>query len=293
MKEIAIIGPTASGKSDLAIAVAQKMDGYILSIDSLSVYKEIDIASAKPSQEALTKVRHFGINELYVNEYFSVELFLRLYKNVVQTCKKERKNLIIVGGTSFYLKMLLDGLSTTPEITQEVHKEVSNILLDLPYAYSLLEKIDPSYAKTIAQNDRYRIEKALLIYKASNTPPTQWFAQHPPSPIINDIKIYEIAVQKDVLQKRIMTRTAQMLEEGLIDEVCFLERKYTRAYNPMKAIGIIETLDFLDGKITQQQLYELIVTHTLQLAKRQKTFNKSQFKDVISLPLEKLYKTLL
>ncbi|HFB53666.1 MAG TPA: tRNA (adenosine(37)-N6)-dimethylallyltransferase MiaA, partial [Sulfurimonas autotrophica] len=109
MKQLAIIGPTASGKSDLAIKIAKQMNAYILSIDSLSIYKEIDIVSAKPSREELEEVEHFGINEIYPNEHFSVEIFIKLYEDVVQRCKKEEKNLIIVGGTSFYLKSLLDG----------------------------------------------------------------------------------------------------------------------------------------------------------------------------------------
>ena len=91
MKQLAIIGPTASGKSDLAIELAQKIDAYILSIDSLSIYKEIDIVSAKPSKEELRVVKHFGIDELYPNEYFSVDIFIQLYKKVCKRHKKRTK----------------------------------------------------------------------------------------------------------------------------------------------------------------------------------------------------------
>jgi len=102
IKQLAIIGPTASGKSDLAIKVALKINAYILSIDSLSIYKEIDIVSAKPSKEELESVKHFGINVLYPDKYFSVDIFKNLYKEVLEKCKKDSKNLVIVGGTSFY-----------------------------------------------------------------------------------------------------------------------------------------------------------------------------------------------
>lgn len=91
MIQLAIIGPTASGKSDLAIKIAKKIDAYILSIDSLSIYKEIDIVSAKPSKEELEEVRHFGINLLNPDEYFSVEIFINLYKEVVTACKRDKK----------------------------------------------------------------------------------------------------------------------------------------------------------------------------------------------------------
>ena len=288
MKQIAIIGPTASGKSDLAIEVALKTNSYILSIDSLSIYKEVDIVSAKPSKEELSKVKHFGIDELFLDEYFSVEIFIRLYKDVVFTCKSEGKNLVIVGGTSFYLKTLLDGLSNTPKITKEVFGEVKKELIDLEKAYYFLYEKDKEYMKKISKNDRYRIEKALLIYKASGETPSLWFSKNPPKPVIKDIDIYEIAVKREVLRKRIEARTKKMYEKGLIDEVCFLERKYTRSPNHMKSIGIVEVLDYLDGKISKDEMLGLISTHTAQLAKRQQTFNKSQFSNIISLPLEEL-----
>ncbi len=293
MKQLAIVGPTASGKSDLAIEVASKHNAYILSIDSLSIYKEVDIVSAKPSKEELASVRHFGIDELYLNEYFSVEIFLRLYKEVVRKCKEMQKNLIIVGGTSFYLKSLLEGLSPTPDITDEVRQKVLKALLDLKRSYETLCELDKEYMQNIAPNDRYRIEKALLIYEASGKTPSEWFELHPPKPIIKALPIYEISLSREVLRERIAKRTKQMLQSGLIDEVCFLERKYSRAPNPMKSIGIVETLDYLDGKITKGELEELISIHTAQLAKRQQTFNKSQFEHKTSLELSQLRKRLL
>ena len=120
IKQLAIIGPTASGKSDLAIKIALQIDAYILSIDSLIIYKEIDIVSAKPSREELNAVRHFGIDVLNPDDYFSVDIFIDLYQEVLEECKKDSKNLIIVGGTSFYLKSLVQGLSSLPNITNDV-----------------------------------------------------------------------------------------------------------------------------------------------------------------------------
>ncbi|QOP45061.1 tRNA (adenosine(37)-N6)-dimethylallyltransferase MiaA [Sulfurimonas paralvinellae] len=287
-RQLAIIGPTASGKSDLAIAIAKKIDAYILSIDSLSIYKEIDIVSAKPSKEELREVKHFGIDEIYPNEYFSVEIFIKLYKDVVQQCEKENKNLIIVGGTSFYLKSLLDGLSVLPEITSLIQEGVQEQLQNLSAAYELLQKIDPLYMKKIAPNDRYRIEKALLIYEASGEIPSVWFTENPPQPIIKNLPIFNIDVERALLRERIKKRTQKMYETGLIDEVCYLEQKYTRAPHAMGAIGIVEVLDYLDGKTTKDEMLELISTHTAQLAKRQQTFNRTQFKDITSAKLEEL-----
>ncbi|NPA66329.1 MAG: tRNA (adenosine(37)-N6)-dimethylallyltransferase MiaA [Epsilonproteobacteria bacterium] len=293
MNQIAIIGPTASGKSDLAIAYALKNNAYILSIDSLSIYKEVDIVSAKPSKEELSLVKHFGIDELFIDEYFSVEIFIELYKQAFLTCKQENKNLVIVGGTSFYLKTLLNGLSPVPPVSKEIQRDVLYQLKDIQKAYQKLLKLDPKYMQQISPNDRYRIEKALLIFEATKQVPSQWFQQNPPKPIIKDIDIFEIEVSRDILRQRISERTQKMLQNGLIDEICYLERKYTRLPNPMKSIGIIETLDYLDGKITKKELQELITTHTAQLAKRQETFNRSQFLHVKKKTLQELQKFLL
>ena len=292
IKQLAIIGPTASGKSDLAIKIAKKIDAYILSIDSLSIYKEIDIVSAKPSKEELFEVKHFGIDVLNPSSYFSVDIFIDIYKKVIELCKKEHKNLVIVGGTSFYLKSLLSGLSSLPSIDEEVSIKVKQELQNLPNCYNLLSSKDPEYMRAISINDKYRIEKALLIYKASNMTPTEWFKLHPPEPIIKNLDIYNIDVERELLRDRILKRTSKMLESGLIDEVCMLEQKYTRLPHSMGSIGIVEVLEYLDGKVTLDEMLENISTHTAQLAKRQQTFNRTQFENITSASLEELEELL-
>ncbi|WP_345980263.1 tRNA (adenosine(37)-N6)-dimethylallyltransferase MiaA [Sulfurimonas sp. HSL3-2] len=292
MKQIAIIGPTASGKSDLALNIAQKHDAYILSIDSLSIYKEIDIASAKPSKEELASIRHFGINEIYPNENFSVDIFINIYKDALLKAKQESKNLIIVGGSTFYLKSLLQGLSEIPKIDQNIKDEVAKMLLHVKDSYELLYGLDKEYMKNIDSNDAYRIEKMLLIYKASGLTPTEWFLKHPPKPIIEGLEIYNIDVERELLRERIEKRSKKMLNMGIIDEVTRLEHRYTREPNSMKSIGILEVLEYLDGLVSKEKMLENISTHTAQLAKRQQTFNRTQFKDIISAPLTELEKII-
>ena len=292
-QQLAIIGPTASGKSDLALEIAQQTNAYILSIDSLSIYKEVDIVSAKPSKKELAQVQHYGINELFIDEYFSVDIFTSVYKKTLLACKEDDKNLIIVGGTSFYLKSLIEGLSVLPLITQEHSRHVTQQLKDLEKCYTFLSRIDAAYMQKIAPNDRYRIEKALLIYEASQMSPSEWFRKNPPKPLIHDLKIYNIDIERDILRQRIQKRTHKMYEMGLIDEVCFLEQKYTRTPHAMGAIGIVEVLDYLDGKTDKDTMLSLISTHTAQLAKRQQTFNRTQFRDVTSAKLEDLREIIL
>jgi len=254
----------------------------------LSIYKEIDIVSAKPSKKELSLVKHFGINVLNPDEYFSVDIFISLYQEVLKECKKNKKNLIIVGGTSFYLKSLLQGLSVLPKITEAIKKDVKEKLRDLESTYNFLLKIDTEYMQKISPNDSYRIEKALLIYEASHMSPSEWFSANPPQAIIQNLDIFNIDVNRDILRQRIAKRTQKMYDIGLLDEVCFLEQKYTRTPHSMSSIGIVEVLEYLDAKVSKEQMLENIATHTAQLAKRQQTFNKTQFSDVVSAPLDKL-----
>jgi tRNA dimethylallyltransferase len=140
----------------------------------------------------------------------------------------------------------------------------------------------------ITSSDRYRLEKMLHLYLQTNTPPSQWFAQHPPIPIITQCPVFNIITQRDILRERISLRTSKMLEIGLIDEVAALEQQYGRKPNSMRAIGVIETLEFLDGKSDKKRLLEDISTHTAQLAKRQQTFNNHQFESVTNGCAEEL-----
>lgn len=281
MKEIAIIGSTASGKTGLSLEIAQQTNSIILSLDSLSVYKEIDIASAKPTKEERGDIVHFGIDEVYPDENFDVTQFFECYKKAKNFAKEKDKNLIIVGGTGFYLKALVEGLSTGIE---------QDIKLDIPLdeAYELLYSLDKEYMEKIAQNDKYRIEKAYSIYKQSNMSPSEYFEKNPKIPLAKDLEIFEIVWEREDLKKRINLRTSLMMKEGIIDEVIYLEKNYRRSPNCMASIGIIETLDFLDGKLTKKELEEKISLNTTKLAKRQNTFNKGQFKNKTSNIIENL-----
>lgn len=283
-KQIAIIGATASGKSALSIELANKYNGIILSLDSLSVYKDINIASAKPTLDERKHIIHFGIDEIYPNEPFDVTIFIELYKKALDFAKNNDKNLIIVGGSSFYLKTLLVGISNLPIISKQTKEKTADLLTNKQNSYNFMNAIDPVYMAKIKPNDTYRIEKALNIYFETKTKPSIYFEKNIPMPIITEaLPIYAIEIARDLLRDRIKQRTIKMLKDGLIDEVKMLQDKYTKEPNPMKSIGIKETLDFIDDKISKDELIELISTHTAQLAKRQTTFNRTQFKDKITI----------
>lgn len=272
MKEIAIIGSTASGKTGLSLEIAQKTNSIILSLDSLSVYREIDIASAKPTKQERGDIIHFGINEVLPNEEFDVIQFIDCYKKAKEFAQKNNKNLIIVGGTGFYLKSLIEGISAGVDFKIKLDSNVAEV-------YDLLYSLDKAYMSKIERNDRYRVEKAYAIYKKTNLTPSVYFKENPKIPIAKDLMLFEILWEKEELRKRVQQRTTQMIQEGIIDEVIYLEKKYTRKPNCMSSIGILETLEFLDGKFNRQELEDKIALNTMKLAKRQNTFNKGQFKE--------------
>ena len=294
IQQLAIIGATASGKTSLGVKVAKHIDAYILSLDSLSIYKNIDIVSAKPTIEERKNIAHFGIDTIYPNEDFDVTIFIKLYQKLYKRCIADQKNLVIVGGTGFYLKILIEGISKLPSISQKTKNKTTIHLQDLNKAHAWLSALDPEYMLGIKSKDTYRIEKALNITIETSLTPTVYFEKFPPIPTIKkQLPIYQIMWDKDILRKRIALRTEIMVNTGLIDEVCMLEKKYSRAPNCMKSIGIQETLAYLDGIYDKKMLIEKITTNTARLAKRQTTFNNSQFTNVIKGSIEMLENKLL
>ncbi|MDP1615069.1 MAG: tRNA (adenosine(37)-N6)-dimethylallyltransferase MiaA, partial [Methylococcales bacterium] len=245
MKQLAIIGSTASGKSNLALELALTRNAVILSIDSLSIYTDINIASAKPTKKELALVKHFGIDVLRPDQTASVFTFIDEYHRACAYAHEHHKNLIIVGGSSFYLKSMIDGLSHIPLITDSVRAEASLLLEDVQKAHAFLANVDPHTMSSITTNDSYRIEKMLHLYLQTKTPPSQWFAMHPPLSVITQCPILNIDIDRTLLRERIALRTQLMIQEGLIDEVAQCEQLYGRQPNSMKAIGMIETLNYL------------------------------------------------
>lgn len=288
MKTVAIIGPTASGKTDLAHTLARQSGAVVLSCDSLSVFKTIDIASAKPAPDERAGIDYFGLDLVDPCGRFGAEEFAAEFLRAGAFCEAQNRPLIIVGGTGFYLKVLLDGLSPIPEIPRAVADRVAALLEDPAAAHAQLARLDPVYAGRIHSTDRYRIEKGLLIALASGEAPSIWFAAHPPKPLLQNAAVFEVEWPVEILRGRIGLRTQKMLSSGLIDEVARLESLCPRNAQAMRSIGIAEVLDYFDGKVDKSELQTLIATHTAQFAKRQRTFNRGQFDTLITLPPESL-----
>ncbi|MBF7067435.1 tRNA (adenosine(37)-N6)-dimethylallyltransferase MiaA [Campylobacter volucris] len=270
--EFALIGTTASGKTDLANKLAYEFNASILSLDSLCVYKQINIASAKTDQKTLKELDYFGVNLIDIDEHFNIALFFQEYKKAKKFAQENNKALIITGGTSFYLKALMDGLSD--------HFQESKSLLSNDEIYTLMKKIDTN-AK-IEKNDTYRLKKWLGIYEQSKKIPSEVLKESKQEPLIKNLDIFEITWDKQILEQRIVKRTKNMLKEGLLDEAKNLFENFDNNLKALNCIGLKECKSFFEHKISLNKLEELIIIHTRQLAKRQRTFNKKFNKTQLS-----------
>lgn len=287
MQIFALIGASGSGKSALGLELAARYDGEIFSLDSLSIYRHIDIASAKPSKDELAQITHYGINELEPDEPCNVMTFWQSLESAMSQARtKRKKTLFIVGGSSFYLKSMIDGLSPMPQLPQEILSEVRHRVRAIENPYAYLCRIDTAYAHTLKHTDTYRIHKALEVYFATDTTPSAYFATHPRRRLeaLENVPILVLDVPRATLREQIARRTHAMIDRGLLDEVRFLRDSYAPSSQSFKAIGIKESLAFLaTGSDDIATLCELISTHTAQLAKRQSTFNRTQFRNALVL----------
>ncbi|GAA9513606.1 tRNA (adenosine(37)-N6)-dimethylallyltransferase MiaA [Helicobacter pylori] len=251
------------------------MDAEIFSLDSLSIYKDINIASAKPSLKERKNIKHYALDYLSIDEKNNAPLFKTLLEDAMRVSSKEV--LLIVGGSSFYLKSILEGLSSMPKISGEKIVKIEREISSLANPYAFLKSIDPTSAFKIHPNDTYRTHKALEIFYSTHTPPSEYFKTNPKKPFEHAISLFALHIEKNALHSNIKQRTKNMLHSGLIEEIKALYTQYPKDSQPFKAIGVKESVLFLEKRLTLKELEEMIVSNTIKLAKRQNTFNKTQF----------------
>ncbi|GAA8824766.1 tRNA (adenosine(37)-N6)-dimethylallyltransferase MiaA [Helicobacter pylori] len=254
------------------------MDAEIFSLDSLSVYKDINIASAKPSPKERKNIKHYALDHLNIDEKNNASLFKTLLEDAMRVSSKEI--LLIVGGSSFYLKSILEGLSSMPKISGEEVVKIEREISTLADPYAFLKSIDPTSAFKIHPNDTYRIHKALEIFYSTHMPPSEYFKANPKKPFEHAISLFALHIEKSALHNNIKQRTKNMLHSGLVEEIKALYAKYPKDSQPFKAIGVKESILFLEKQLILKELEETIISNTLKLAKRQNTFNKTQFNNL-------------
>ncbi|MHC4488335.1 MAG: tRNA (adenosine(37)-N6)-dimethylallyltransferase MiaA [Planctomycetota bacterium] len=294
---VLILGVTASGKGRLAFGLAKSVGAEIISIDSMKVYRRMDVGTAKPPKEARAALKYHLIDVVEPSDSFSVGAFLELAYKAIEQIKSRKKPIIAVGGTALYIKALLYGLFEGPGTNEQIRAELRARAQaeGLAQLHRELTKIDPIAADRINPNDSKRIIRALEVYKTTGKPISSLQKQFNAKKPVHDWTIIGLRREKTDANSRINRRVKKMIPAGLVDEVrSLLDEEKPLSPQARCAIGYTEIIDYLSGQIGLENATELIKKNTRRLAKNQRTWFKT-FKNVHWLdiePEEPLEKTL-
>ena len=288
-KIISLLGPTGIGKSSLAIKLKDKYPVEIISVDSMMIYRYMNIGTDKPSEKILTSVKHHLVNIRNPNESYNVGQFYSDIRTIIKCIHSNNKIPLLVGGSMMYFNSLFNGLSLLPEKNIIERKFIDNLLTKYSCneLHFCLKNIDPSSYKNIDKNDMQRIQRALEVYMQTGKPITSFFN--------NNLKLSDeydlltlklISKDRSLIHEKISMRTKNMFKNNLIDEVTYLIEKYslTKENQSMRSIGYRQVIDYLNDNIPLQDLENKCVYATRQLAKRQITWLK-RFEDSISIDI--------
>lgn len=276
---LAILGPTASGKTAFAIDLAQRLDGEIVALDSTTIYKGFNIGSSKPNPTEQRKVRHHLIDILNPDEPFSAFDFVKKADEAITDIWSRGKTPLVVGGTYFYLKGLQYGMYAIPPVDPSVIESIEEEFEDrensLEQMHQLLRQHDPKTASSIHPNDRYRMVRALSIIRATGQAPSNLKLSPVSLQASNRLWIkYALLVPRHELTQLIAQRTDLLLANGIVEETKLLRQAHPKA-KALGSIGYAECIRFLDNQIDQKQLRNEIIEKTRQLGKRQMTWLRS------------------
>ena len=281
-KIILIYGPTASGKSQFAIKLAKKINGEIINADSMQVYKQLKILSARPSKKEYQNIKHHLYGFQDVSKNFSTGDWLKLVNKKILSIKKRKKVPILVGGTGLYFKALTNGLINIPNIPNKLRNKVRSSHTKLgPNKFFLkLKKLDPLVLGKIEPSDTQRVIRAYEVITFTNKSIYNWFNDTKSKYFEKDFfKIYIDFPRKELL-KRIDLRVKKMIQKGLISEVKkFNNFRVKKDKSVSKAIGIKEVNDYILKKIELRELIEKISIKTRQYAKRQSTWARGNMQN--------------
>ena len=294
-KIILISGPTASGKSSFAIKLAKKVDGEIINADSMQVYKQLKILSARPDPKQYDKVRHhlYGFHDVKKN--FSTGDWLKLVNKKIKDLQRRKKTPILVGGTGLYFKALIDGLVNIPNISAKLRNQTRNMQKKLGQKkfYEKLLRLDPLLIGKINPTDSQRSIRAYEVKKFTKKSLYEWFKKTKSNFLEADFFKLYIDYPRQELIERINQRTEKMIENGAIKEVKdFIKLKVRKDKSVNKAIGVMEIKDFLNKEKNLEQIKEKIAIKTRQYAKRQSTWARGNMISWIKLKPQDINKFL-
>lgn len=293
-KVIVICGPTASGKTALSIELAKKINGEIISSDSMQIYKDMDIGTAKPSQEEMQGIKHYMLDFIEPDKRYSVADFKRDAEKAIEEILEKGKVPIVVGGTGLYVDSLIYGIEYQDiqfdkNYRDELEKRV--VSEGLETLYNEAKKIDSQAVEKISSNDQKRILRVLEIYKATGKNKTEQEVESRKNGVKYDYKVFAINMDREKLYERINRRVDIMIEQGLIQEVENLLKKYKEFPTAMQGLGYKEVVEYLQGNTSKEDMIEKIKMETRRYAKRQITWFKKN-KQTIWIEPQDLQKIL-
>ena len=281
-KIILLAGPTASGKSKLAIHLAKALNGEIINADSMQIYKEFSILSSRPKNSDLKKVNHHLYGVVSVKKYFSAGDWLKEAKKKIYSCLKKKKTPIIVGGTGLYFNTITKGISKIPDIDIKTRNKVRFLFekLGSKKFYEKLLKLDPNAKERISPNDSQRMQRAYEVKLKTKKSLFDWFTKTRSDFLDFDIRKVFINITRLDLLPKISKRTDLMFKNNCVAEVKrFNTLKLNKIFSANKLIGVQEINQFIQGKISLDQCKELINIKTRQYAKRQNTWARGHMEN--------------
>ena len=277
-KVIVIVGPTASGKTALSIELAKKIDGEIISCDSMQIYKDMNIGSAKPTIEEMQGIKHYMIDIAEPTERFSVAEYKKRSEEAIEKILQKGKVPIIVGGTGLYANSLIYNIEYNEIMLDEEYRKnlmkIAETEVGLATLYEKARSIDPVAMEKISSNDKKRIIRVLEIKHSTGKNKTELELESRKNEVKYDYKVFAINMPREILYDRINKRVDIMIENGLIDEVENIIEKYKEFPTAMQAIGYKEIVMYLKGELTKQEAIEKIKQESRRYAKRQITWFK-------------------
>ncbi len=277
-KVIVICGPTASGKTALSIELAKKIDGEIISGDSMQIYKDMNIGTAKPNIEEMQGIKHYLIDFVDPDKRYSVADFKRDAEKAIKEILNKGKIPIVVGGTGLYIDSLIYGIEYQDiKFDEQYRKELEEIAIQdggLEKLYNKAKEIDSVAIEKISPNDKKRILRVLEIYKATGKTKTEQEEESRKNGIKYDYRVFAINIEREKLYERINKRVDIMVQQGLIEEVKKLLQKYNEFPTAMQGLGYKEVVEYLEDKCTKEEMIEKIKMETRRYAKRQITWFK-------------------
>ena len=274
-KVIVICGPTASGKTKLSIELAKQINGEIVSCDSMQIYQEMDIGTAKPTKEEMEGIKHYLLDFVSPNKRYSVADFKKDATLAIENILQDNKVPILVGGTGLYIDSLVKNIEYSEiEWDSNYRKQLEEQIQEqgLDVLYEKAKKIDSKAMETISKNDKKRIMRVFEIYHQTGKTKTELEKLSRKNPPPYDYHVFAITMDREKLYDRINQRVDNMITQGLIQEVESLLKKYNTFPTAMQGLGYKEVVSYLQGNITKEEMIETLKRETRRYAKRQLTW---------------------